>query len=134
MIKEKIIDTHMHLEAWENEEFDFIDCFEQYKRKAGVESINICAVPTAQRNVCNNIMLGLYKLANDNTFVHAGLDHIIYPITEDMPVGMDLVTQYRELMEIGFDGIKLIEGKPIVLKSLGNNLNHPALNKLYAEM
>ena len=134
MIKEKIIDTHMHLEAWENEEFDFINCFERYREKTGISSLNICTVPTRQRNICNNIMLALYKIANKNTYAHAGLDHIIYPISENMPEGMDLVTQYKELMEIGFDGIKLIEGKPIVLKGLGNNLNHPALNKLYKEM
>ena len=31
-INEKIIDTHMHLEAWENEEFsDFTKCFERYR-------------------------------------------------------------------------------------------------------
>ena len=59
---------------------------------------------------------------------------MIYPLTEEMPKGMDLITQYREMMEIGFDGIKLIEGKPIVLKTLGNDLNHPALDRLYTEM
>ena len=30
MIKRKMIDTHMHIEAWENEEFNFIDCFERH--------------------------------------------------------------------------------------------------------
>lgn len=135
MINEKIIDTHMHIEAWENEEYpSFLDCFEGHREQSGLRSLNVCAVPTGQRTVCNNMMLAFYKLAHPNTYAHGGFDHIIWPITEDMPKGMDLVTQYRELMEIGFDGIKLIEGKPIVLKTLGNDLNHPALDRLYGAM
>ena len=134
-INEKIIDTHLHLEAWENEEFsDFTKCFEKHREITGASAINICTVPTRQSNVCNNIMLAFYKLKNKNTFIHGGFEHIIRPVTENMPKGMDLVTQYRELMEIGFDGIKLIEGKPICLKPLGNNLNHPAFDRLYSEM
>ncbi len=134
MFKEAVIDTHMHIEAWENEEFHFIDCFEKYKSVTGLKAINICTVPSSVRGFCNNIMLAFYKIANENTYIHGGFDHIIYPITENMPIGTDLVTQYHELMEIGFDGIKLIEGKPTALKPLGNNLNHPALNRLYTEM
>ncbi len=134
-INEKIIDMHTHLEAWENEEFsDFTRCFDKYREITGVSAINICTVPAAQSNVCNNIMLALYKIANENTYIHGGFEHIIYPMTENMPKGMDLVTQYRELMEIGFDGIKLIEGKPNCLKPLGNNLNHPSFDRLYSEM
>ena len=29
-----------------------------------------------------------------------------------MPCDMDAVAQYRELVKIGFDGIKMLEGKP----------------------
>ncbi len=84
------------------------------KVDAGVESVNICVVPTAQRVFCNNLMAGFYKLAQPDTYIHGGFDHIYYPITESMPQGMDLVTQYKELMEIGFDdsiltGLKLSE-------------------------
>lgn len=134
MRQENLIDTHMHIEAWENEEFEFIDCFEKHREDADLRSLNICAIPSKQRTFCNNIMCALYKLAHPNTYIHGGFDHIIYPITESMPKDADLITQYREMMDIGFDGIKLIEGKPTVLKTLGNNLNHPALDKLYKVM
>ena len=135
MINETVIDTHLHVEAWENEEYkSFIDCFEGHREKSGIKSFNICCLPSPMRAVCNNMMAAFYKLKHKNTYVHGALDHIIWPITEDMPKGMDLVTQYKELMAMGFDGIKLIEGKPTALKPLGGNLNHPALNKLYAEL
>ncbi len=134
MHNEILIDTHLHIEAWENEEFEFVDSFERHREKSGLRSLNICAVPSKQRNFCNNIMCALYKIAHPNTYAHGGFDHIIYPITEDMPKGMDLITQYKEMMEIGFDGIKLIEGKPTALKPLGGDLNHPALDKLYSQL
>lgn len=134
MINEKIIDTHMHIEAWDNDEYSFIDCFEGHREQSGLKSLNVCCLPTEQRAFGNNIMAALYKLAHPNTYIHGAFDHIVWPMTENMPQGEDLVTQYRELMEIGFDGIKMIEGKPIVLKSIGNNLNHPALDRVYTEM
>ncbi len=134
MIPEKIIDTHMHIEAWENDEYSFIDCFEGHRELSPLASLNICCLSASQKGVVNNIMAGLYKLAHPNTYIHGALDHFILPITEEVEEGTDLVTQYRELMEIGFDGIKLIEGKPTALKPLGGNLNHVALDKAYAEM
>lgn len=134
MINEKIIDTHMHIEAWDNHEYNFIDCFEGHRELSGVKSLNICAIRAAHRAACNNMMAAFYKIAHPNTYAHGALDHIYFPITEDMPKGMDLVTQYKELMQIGFDGIKLLEGKPIMLKPLGNDLNHIALDRVYSEM
>ncbi|MBQ8739012.1 MAG: hypothetical protein IJZ04_05900 [Clostridia bacterium] len=126
----KIVDSHLHISRWG--EPDFISCFDNYNGKS-VCAINICAIPFYQSNVCNNIMVGLYKLANPNTYVHGGIEIIKIPL-DNMPNGMDTVTQYRELMDIGFDGIKMLEGKPNEHKRMGKNLNHTALNALYAEM
>ncbi|MBO5212096.1 MAG: hypothetical protein J6B60_00995 [Clostridia bacterium] len=134
MAKEKVIDTHLHIEAWENEEFDFIDCFEEYRRQSEIYSLNICAIPTAQKSACNNMMCAFYKIVNPNTYAHGAFEHIFYPMCEDMPEGMDLVSQYQELMQIGFDGIKMIEGKPTAHKPIGGNLNTPSLERVYREM
>ena len=124
----------MHIQAWVNDEYEFIDCFEGHRDGAGLASLNICGLPSPGRASVNNVMLALYKLAHPNTYIHGGFDHIYYPITEDMPKGLDLVSQHNDLMEIGFDGIKLIEGKPTVLKPIGSNLNHAALDRVYTEM
>jgi hypothetical protein len=127
----KIIDSHLHIINWR--EGDFISCFDSYVKKNELSAINICSVPFERSNVSNNVMLGLYKLACPNTYVHAGIELLEIPI-DNMPSDMDAVTQYRELMEIGFDGIKMLEGKPNEHKRVGGNLNHPSLNALYAEM
>lgn len=127
----KIIDSHLHISRWR--EKDYISCFDNYLKEYNVSKINICAVPLYQTNICNNIMLGFYKLIRPNTYIHGGIELIRIPI-DNMPCDMDAVAQYRELMDIGFDGIKMLEGKPNEHKRIGNNLNHPALNKLYYEI
>ncbi len=135
MISEKIIDSHLHIEDWKSSEYDsFIDCFEGHRERAGLKAINLCAISTPFRSACQNIMMALYKIKHENTYAHATFDYFDRPLTEEMPEGYDLVTQYKELMEIGFDGIKILEGKPNYLLPIGNNLNHPKLNKVYSEM
>ncbi len=127
----KIIDSHMHISRWG--EKDFISFFDNYRNEECLHAINICAIPLYQSNVCNNIMLGFYKLLRPNTYIHGGIELIKIPI-DNMPIEMDAVAQYRELMDIGFDGIKMLEGKPTEHKRIGKNLNHPSLNRLYKEM
>ena len=127
----KVIDSHLHIINWK--EGDFTSCFDEYIKNQNLHAINICSVPFKRSNVSNNIMLGLYKIACPNTYVHAGIELIEVPI-DNMPDNMNAVTQYKELMEIGFDGIKMLEGKPNEHKRIGKNLNHPELNKLYDEI
>ena len=127
----KIIDSHLHISKWGDE--DFISCFDKYVKEQNIHALNICAIPSRQSNVCNNIVMGLYKLARPNTFIHGGVEYIHVPI-DNMPKDMDSVTQYKELMEIGFDGIKMLEGKPTEHKRIGKNLNHPSLDAVYDQM
>ena len=134
-INEKIIDTHLHIEAWRNEEVgSFINAFEPYREGMNLDAINICSLNNHGSGIANNIMIALYKIAHPNTFAHGCLHHIEYPFTEDVPKGMELITQYEEIMEMGFDGIKLIEGKPTRLKMLGGSLLFPTLDEVFNKM
>ena len=126
-----IIDSHLHITKWAEDEF--IGVFDDFCEKNALRSINICSIPMVVSNVCNNIMLGFYKIARPNTYLHGGIDFLSVPI-DNMPKGMDSVTQYHELMDMGFDGIKMLEGKPTEHKRVGKTLNHPSMNALYAEM
>ena len=128
---QKIIDSHVHISGFG--EKDLASCFDEYMEENGVSSVNVCAIPMRHSSVANNILAGFYKLARPHTYVHGGIELIEIPI-DDMPADMDAVTQYHELMEMGFDGIKMLEGKPTEHKRIGKNLNHPALNALYREM
>lgn len=134
MINEKVIDSHTHVEAFFNSEGDFTNCFENYKKISGLTAFNICVVPTAQRNACNNMMAGFYKLYHPYTFAHCGVDHIYFPNTDKMPKDMDLVTQYRELIALGFDGVKMLEAKPSHHKKNGLCLVPPFMAELFKEI
>ncbi len=127
----KIIDSHLHISKWG--EADFISCFDAYRKNEKIHSVNLCAIPIAQSNVCNNIIMGFYKLARPDSYIHGGIEFIKIPI-DNMPDNMNAVTQYKELMEIGFDGIKMLEGKPTEHKRIGKSLNHPSFEALYKEM
>ncbi|MBR7101818.1 MAG: hypothetical protein IKC74_05980 [Clostridia bacterium] len=133
-LKNKVIDSHLHIEAWENEEGDVTTSFEPYKVERELKAVNVCGLPS-HNGAGNNIMCLFYKLANpDNTYVHGGIVHLDKPITDTPPAGFDTVTQYRELMEIGCDGIKMLEGKPSYHLTLGSDINVPSLDRLYTEI
>ena len=132
-LKDKVIDAHLHIEGWENEEGDVTTAFEPYKAQRNLKAVNVCGLPS-HNGAGNNIMCFFYKLANPSVYCHGGIVHIDKPITDTPPVGFDTLTQYRELMELGCDGIKMLEGKPSYHFTLGSSLNTPSLDRLYAEI
>ena len=133
--KRKIIDGHLHIYACENEGIPFLDGFDEYIEKMGISTVNIAALPSGKkRNVSNNIWAAFYKLANKKSYAHAGFIYPEYPAPSKMPYGMDLVSQYKELMEIGFDGIKMLEGKPTLHKIIGKDLSCDLFDAFYSEI
>ncbi|MBQ7907650.1 MAG: amidohydrolase family protein [Clostridia bacterium] len=133
-VKHKVIDGHLHIEAWEKHNGEcFIHGFEEYRKNMNLSAIDIAALPSGYGcDVTSNIMCAAYKLQNENTFAHGGLLYDKYPLGESLPEGMDFATQLDELMEIGFDGIKMLEGKPTLNKKIGKNLLHPEYDKFFS--
>lgn len=134
-VKDKVIDGHLHIEAWTNKEGEeFIHCFEEYREKMGLHSLCLAALPSGYgADVSSNIMCAMYKLLNKNTYANGGLLYDQYPMGEKLPEGMDFVTQLNELEEIGFDGVKMLEGKPTLHKKIGKNLLNDEYDKFFAE-
>ena len=135
-IKEKVIDSHVHIMAWEDKDgTPFEQCFDEMMETMGITAVNVAALPAGKdRNVRNNIMLAFYKLANKGAFAHGGLIYPEYPAPAIMPEGMDFVTQYKELMEIGFDGMKMLEGKPTLHKRVGHDLSDDLFDPYFAQL
>ena len=135
-INEKVIDSHLHIFEYEDKNGNsFIDGFDEYIENMGVRAINIASLPSGKgRDVSNNIMIAFYKLANKKAYAHGGLVYPEYPAPDKMPEGMDFVTQYKELMEIGFDGMKMLEGKPTLHKRVGHDLSDDLFDPFFAEM
>lgn len=134
-VKHKVVDGHLHIEAWENKDgVPFTHYFEEYREKMGLHAIDIAALPSGYgADVTSNLWCAIYKLLNKNTFAHGGLLYDQYPLGESLPSDMDFVTQLHELMEIGFDGVKMLEGKPTLNKKIGKNLLHKEYDKFFGE-
>ena len=132
-VKHKVIDGHLHFYDWKDENgVDFFHCFEDYRREMGLAGLNLCALPSGYgTDVTSNLMCAIYKLINKDTFAHAGLLYDKYPMGDSLPKDMDFVTQLEELEKIGFDGIKMIEGKPTAHRTIGKNLLHREFDKFF---
>lgn len=114
-----VVDGHYHIYNWyDGKGRDFFTTTDNYLAGRNFRAININALPSVSRDVSNNIIAALYKLHRSEVYIHGGLIYDSYPVPEMMPEGMDPLTQYRELMEIGFDGIKMLETKPTEIKAI----------------
>ena len=133
-VKHKVIDSHLHFYDWTDENGnEFFHCFEEYRNEMGLAGLNLCALPSGfGSDVTSNLMCAIYKILNKETFAHAGLLYDKYPMGNMVPQGMDFATQLDELEEIGFDGIKMLEGKPTLHRTIGKNLLNSEHDKFFA--
>ncbi|MBR2943672.1 MAG: amidohydrolase family protein [Clostridia bacterium] len=135
------IDGHIHIHKWydENNSIDFTHGLEEYRRECGLKYITLAPLPSGNaipvsRDVSNNIICAFYKILNKDTFSYGGYIYPSYPVKKEDMVGMELKTQYGELMEIGFDGIKMLEGKPNLYKRIGAPLDGELFDEAFEEM
>ena len=123
-----VVDGHYHIYGWYDANGkDFYETTDAYRKGRNFRAVNLNALPSVSWDVSNNIIAALYKLRNPETYIHGGLVYDTYPVPPVMTQGMDPLTQYRELMAIGFDGIKMLETKPTELKAI----DRPVCDPLY---
>ena len=134
-------DGHIHMHRWIDEETgeEFLHGFEEYRKQCNLKYIALAPLPSGDpfpvaRDVSNNMICAFYKLLNENTFSYGGFTYPSYPATEENMAGMTLIEQYDELMEIGFDGIKMLEGKPNLYKRVSNPLNSQFFEDVFERM
>ena len=121
-----VVDGHYHIYNWSNSYGkDFYETTDAYVNARNFRSVNLCALPCVWSDVRDNIIAALYKLHNPNVYIHGGITHDVYPVPAVATEGFDPLTQYNEMMEIGFDGIKIIETKPDRINEIGRPVNDP---------
>lgn len=135
--EKKVIDAHYHIYDPINEfGTSVLDGVQNYIEGIGFHSININGLPfsseEASRDVSNNILTALCKLKHPHIFAHGGICYDEIPVPPVMTQGMDPLTQYRELMEIGFDGIKLLETKPSEIRMLRREICSDLYEPMFA--
>lgn len=126
----KIIDSHFHIYEWYNDEFgDFFGATEKYVEAGKFHSININAITSVEGDVTANFKAALYKLRHPDAYIHGGLVYESLPVTNKNAA--DISMQYRELMQIGFDGIKLLETKPFQQRAIGCEIDNDYYDGLF---
>lgn len=105
---------------------------DEYKKKSGASAVNILSLPNCEwGDAANTIVSALYKLHDPSAYAYGGMVYTEYPAKATASEGYDALTQYRELMEIGFDGIKIIETKPTSAKMLALPVNSSFYEKMF---
>ena len=111
-----IIDSHVHMYNAP----ECIDYFINYKSKNRFSAINVACLCNLNESMADdaaqNIIAGCAKLLDKNIYAHGGLVYPSFPVPDVIPEEYDFESQARELIEIGFDGIKMLESKPTVRK------------------
>ena len=107
-----IVDAHIHVS---NIKDSFKPVYDLAKRlnysKLAVLSLQCTG------NLLQNLTCALCKALNpDITYAFGGLDYT---------TGRDALSQVQNLRALGFDGIKMLEGKPTVRRELGHALSDP---------
>ena len=137
-----VIDGHIHISNWKTgnggyyEDYfeNYIEDVKNYLESTNLSYLNVASIvgkePTY--NFDQNILCAILKLECERVFVHGGLCHPVQPVKLPVAKEFDYVLQAKEMEELGFDGVKMIEGKPNSRKTLGLPIDLPALDDYYS--
>jgi predicted TIM-barrel fold metal-dependent hydrolase len=128
-LDQPVVDGHFHLHS-EVVRTDFVANLGEIMRACRVVSLVIACCTAARGRLGDNLMAILAKAAYPGqVYTFGGLAHHLPAVPEEC---IDLAGQARKLIQIGFDGIKMIEGKPSVRGELGYPLDAPLYDDTYA--
>lgn len=113
----KMVDSHHHMVGGYGEGLEFYEIYERLLEAEGLQAMNVVMIPQwCEENITQNQQAILLKTLYPGKFyAYAGFDYY-------MPKGIrqkDLELQARQYLDMGFDGIKMVELKPMIYKQLG---------------
>lgn len=115
-----VIDAHWHIkDEFSKDLKEILEAMRDIHTNNNLQACNILSVPSwDDSNILQNLICILYKaLHNSDTFAFGGLDYHLPGLNKET---FDFCGQCEKLMKMGFDGIKFIESKPIVRKTIGD--------------
>lgn len=126
--KYEIIDCHTHMRALED-----LQNLIRIMRETHIIRLNAVCLPTLLNEYLTQNLMGLlFKAQNPGAiFAFGGLNYPEGKIPED---GDEFRKQAEGFKNIGFDGIKMIEGKPNARKKIGVPLSHHIYDGFYTYM
>lgn len=96
------------------------------KKLFNFEWMNVLSIPVW--DFAQNLKMMVFKKQNpEKSYIFGGLIHS----KEVVETGYDYRTQAKNLMALGFDGMKMLEGKPEIRKELQKPLDDPSFDEYY---
>ena len=118
-MKIKIIDAHTHIYRAEEGSPNLYALLD----RLGIDMVNTASLQCSG-DLTQNTQTALGKVRHPGiTYAFAGLDHV---------TGRDFLTQVKQYFVDGYDGMKMLEGKPTTRRELRLALDDPSLDPFYS--
>ena len=132
MYKGKITDGHLHMYTDK-----CVDYFADYLNKYSFEAIDVACLcnldASMEHDGAQNILAAIMKLLYPGKiYAHGGLVYPEFPIKSAPTAEYDFAGQAKELIDMGFDGIKMLENKPTTRKLIDTPTNSPIFDGFYS--
>lgn len=113
----KMVDSHHHMVSGYGDSLEFYEKYRKLMDLEQLQAMNVVMVPQwCDQYITQNQQAILLKTLYPGKFYsYAGFD---YYMPQDKPQ-KDMELQARQYLDMGFDGIKMVELKPMVYKRLG---------------
>ena len=124
----KIIDGHVHFRGLE-----WTESILEWMDQVGLASVNLVSTPSLETVNQNVELVYLKSQYSGRFYASGGLDYV-QAMSNREQMSDVLGGQIHTLQALGFDGLKLIEGKPTARKWLGIPLDAPAYEGMWAAL
>ncbi len=126
-----LVDSHMHMRTATADVEELFAKIQSLTQGGPVEAITIaCLPPWDDQALDQNALALLFKARHPRTtYALGGLSYNFPGRTNDQ---LDYAQQAQRLLALGFDGIKMIEGKPSMRKVTHLPINAPVYDRFYA--
>lgn len=127
----KIVDGHSHLHGGYTGLETFYRDTEELMERTGCSQFVVASVPQWNPEyISQNPLTMLFKMRNPKkVFAYAGFDYY----TPEGICPKDFTGQVKRYMEMGYDGIKMIEMKPMIHRDLGKSwISKPCYEEMFS--
>lgn len=131
-----LIDAHVHISGWQNNDINYIEALRRYRMQNKLAAIGVVCVPflgpDQKRNITENLLASILKDQDPHIYSFGGLVYPTQPMQLPFPDEIKPEQQLKELLAAGFDGVKMLEGKPTARRQIGLPLCSPAYDEYYS--
>ena len=124
----KVIDGHVHFR-----DLIWTDAILEWMDQVGLASVNLVSTPSMETVNQNADLIYLKACYPERFYASGGLDYL-QAMADRAHMSELLGAQIHTLKAVGFDGLKLIEGKPTARKRLQIPLDAPEYEGMWAAL